>query len=75
MPRGDGRRSRQSNPSSEPDAPEERNRSEVDPLTSSPGRDLPPFEDENELIGGDGGDDIVEEEDEGEDLFGDNMAE
>ena len=75
MPRGDGRRSRQSNPSSEPDALEDRNRSEIDPLTSSPGRDLPPFEEENELLGGDGDEIADEEEEEGEDLFGDNMAE
>ncbi len=43
----------------------------MDPVTSSPGRDLPPFEDE-ELIG----DDEVrqeEEEADGEELFGDNM--
>lgn len=41
-----------------------------DPTTSSPGRDLPPFEDESELIGEGGGDG---EEDEGEELFGDDM--
>ena len=40
-----------------------------DPLTSSPGRDLPPFEDDSEL--GDGAPD--EEEEDGEELFGDNM--
>ena len=41
--------------------------------TSSPGRsDLPPFEDESELHGGDG--EVVDEEDaEGEELFGDNL--
>lgn len=43
-----------------------------DPLTSSPARDLPPFEDESELIGG-VGDDQEEMEDDGEELFGDNM--
>ena len=41
----------------------------MDPLTSSPGRDLPPFEDEN-LIGEPQNE---EEEDDGEELFGDNM--
>ncbi|KAG7160948.1 DNA replication licensing factor mcm2-like 1 [Homarus americanus] len=43
--------------------------SNVDPVTSSPGRDLPAFEDESDLIGND---QPVEEED-GEELFGDNM--
>ena len=38
-------------------------------MTSSPGRDLPPFEDESELMG----DGMVEEEGEGEELFGDNL--
>ncbi|KAK6176782.1 hypothetical protein SNE40_015016 [Patella caerulea] len=37
--------------------------------TSSPGRDLPPFEDESELNGGG----PVEEEEDGEELFGDNL--
>jgi hypothetical protein len=37
-------------------------------LTSSPGRDLPPFEDESEA-----GERRVEEEEDGEELFGDNM--
>ena len=46
-----------------------RRSSRGDPLTSSPGRDLPPFEDESELLG----DGQVEEEGEGEELFGDNM--
>ncbi|KAH9363910.1 hypothetical protein HPB48_003201 [Haemaphysalis longicornis] len=61
-------RSRSSNVASSP----------VDPVTSSPGRDLPPFEDESELLGGvgneddDGRQDDVQEED-GEELFGDNM--
>ncbi|MBN3290883.1 MCM2 factor, partial [Polypterus senegalus] len=41
-------------------------------LTSSPGRDLPPFEDESEgLLGADGLPD--EEEEDGEDLIGDDM--
>ncbi len=40
-----------------------------DPLTSSPGRDLPPFEDESELLG----EQRVEDEGEGEELFGDNL--
>ena len=38
-----------------------------DPVTSSPGRDLPPFEDESEMG------DQPEEEEEGEELFGDNL--
>ena len=37
---------------------------------SSPGRDLPPFEDEAEVLG-DG--EVNMEDDEGEELFGDNM--
>lgn len=41
-----------------------------DPTTSSPGRDLPPFEDESELLGEARGD---EEEEDGEELFGDDM--
>ena len=41
----------------------------IDPLTSSPGRDLPPFEDEGSFGGG--ADDMEDEE--GEELFGDNM--
>lgn len=40
-----------------------------DPVTSSPGRDLPPFEDESELADAP----IDEEEEEGEELFGDNF--
>ncbi len=40
-----------------------------DPVTSSPGRDLPPFEDESELLG----EHRDEEEGEGEELFGDNL--
>lgn len=40
-----------------------------DPVTSSPGRDLPPFEDESELADAA----IDEEEEEGEELFGDNF--
>ena len=42
----------------------------VDPITSSPGRDLPPFEDESALFGND---DPEQEEEEGEELFGDQM--
>jgi len=42
----------------------------MDPVTSSPGRDLPPFEDE-ELLGEPRNEE--EEEDDGEELFGDNM--
>lgn len=45
-------------------------RPQPDPTTSSPGRDLPPFEDESELLGEARGD---EEEEEGEELFGDDM--
>merc|ERR1712088_40502 len=45
-------------------------RSRMDPVTSSPGRDLPPFEDE-ELLGEPRNEE--EEEDDGEELFGDNM--
>lgn len=44
--------------------------SNVDPVTSSPGRDLPAFEDESDLVGNDA---PVEEEEDGEELFGDNM--
>jgi len=44
----------------------------VDPVTSSPGRDLPAFENEDDLIGM-GGDQPDEEDEEGENLFGDNM--
>lgn len=48
-----------------------------DPGTSSPGHDLPPFEDESELIGGVGNEEEdarpEEEEEDGEELFGDNM--
>ena len=40
-----------------------------DPATSSPGRDLPPFEDESELLG----DNPEAEEEDGEELFGDNL--
>lgn len=43
-------------------------------LTSSPGRDLPPFEDESEGLLGDGPLPGEEEEDmDGEDLIGDGM--
>uniref|UniRef100_A0A671Q7X7 Uncharacterized protein n=1 Tax=Sinocyclocheilus anshuiensis TaxID=1608454 RepID=A0A671Q7X7_9TELE len=38
-------------------------------LTSSPGRDLPPFEDESEGILGD----IIPDEEDGEELIGDGM--
>ncbi|KAG5836589.1 hypothetical protein ANANG_G00257180 [Anguilla anguilla] len=40
-------------------------------LTSSPGRDLPPFEDESEGLLGDAH--LEEEEDDGEELIGDGM--
>lgn len=42
----------------------------TDGLTSSPGRDLPPFEDETDAVLGN--EDAAEEE-EGEELFGDRM--
>ena len=42
----------------------------MDPVTSSPGRDLPPFEDED-LLGEPRNEE--EEEEDGEELFGDNM--
>ena len=45
----------------------------VDPITSSPGRDLPAFENEDDLIGGTNAGYDDEEEDDGENLFGDNM--
>ena len=45
-----------------------------DPVTSSPGRDLPPFEDEEDAaIAPDGTNMDQEEEEEGEHLFGDDM--
>ncbi|KAM9324411.1 DNA replication licensing factor MCM2 [Gastrophryne carolinensis] len=44
-----------------------------DALTSSPGRDLPPFEDESENILGDEGLPVEEEEEDGEELIGDGM--
>ncbi|WAR25901.1 MCM2-like protein [Mya arenaria] len=47
-----------------------RSRRGRDPITSSPGRDLPPFEDDSELLDDDN--QVVEEED-GEELFGDQM--
>ncbi|XP_066943700.1 DNA replication licensing factor mcm2 isoform X2 [Macrobrachium rosenbergii] len=43
--------------------------SNFDPVTSSPGRDLPAFEDESDLLGND----VPVEEEDGEELFGDNM--
>ena len=42
----------------------------TDGLTSSPGRDLPPFEDETDAVLGN--ENVVDEED-GEELFGDRM--
>ncbi len=45
----------------------------LDPLTSSPGRDLPPFEDEGDLLGDERGERDEEEEEDGENLFGDDM--
>ncbi|XP_032230725.2 DNA replication licensing factor mcm2 [Nematostella vectensis] len=44
----------------------------TDGLTSSPARDLPPFEDDTEAILGNEGSGVEEEED-GEELFGDQM--
>ncbi|KAI0232086.1 DNA replication licensing factor mcm2 [Lamellibrachia satsuma] len=46
-----------------------RQSSRGDPATSSPGRDLPPFEDESEFLG----DTHEVEEEDGEELFGDNL--
>ncbi|XP_068206069.1 DNA replication licensing factor mcm2 [Palaemon carinicauda] len=43
--------------------------SNFDPVTSSPGRDLPAFEDESDLLGND----VPVEEEDGEELFGDNL--
>ena len=40
-----------------------------DPITSSPARDLPPFEDESELLG----EEPQEDEVDGEELFGDAL--
>ena len=40
-------------------------------MTSSLGRDLPPFEDESDVVLGN--EDAVEEQEEGEELFGDRM--
>lgn len=42
-----------------------------DALTSSPGRDLPPFEDESDNLLGDEG--LPVEEEDGEELIGDGM--
>ena len=44
----------------------------VDPVTSSPGRDLPAFENVDDLLGGMGNNED-EEEGEGENLFGDDI--
>eukprot|EP00092_Neocalanus_flemingeri_P006174 GFUD01006646.1.p1 GENE.GFUD01006646.1~~GFUD01006646.1.p1 ORF type:complete len:902 (-),score=288.78 GFUD01006646.1:231-2936(-) len=60
----------------EPDTPNSRvsrnARRGVDPVTSSPGRDLPAFENEDDLLGGMGNNE-EEEEGDGENLFGDDM--
>ncbi|XP_013421596.1 DNA replication licensing factor mcm2-like [Lingula anatina] len=51
-----------------------RRSSRGDPVTSSPGRDLPPFEDESELLGETREEDEIQnEEEDGEELFGDNL--
>lgn len=42
-------------------------------MTSSPGRDLPPFEDESEGLLGDGALPEEEEDGDGEELIGDGM--
>lgn len=44
-----------------------------DVASSSPGRDLPPFEDESEILGADRENEADVEEVDGEELFGDNM--
>ena len=62
----------QEEPSSEPFSAvtsPARSRRGRDPITSSPGRDLPPFEDDSELMGTE---EPIQEED-GEELFGDNL--
>ncbi|KAH7975229.1 hypothetical protein HPB49_025278 [Dermacentor silvarum] len=71
-------RSRSSNIASPPSHGGNMPSSPADLGTSPPGRDLPPFEDESELLGGVGNeDDDVrrddEQEEDGEELFGDNM--
>uniref|UniRef100_T1J3P5 DNA replication licensing factor MCM2 n=1 Tax=Strigamia maritima TaxID=126957 RepID=T1J3P5_STRMM len=57
-------------PSSEAVSSTRSSRRNADPVTSSPGRNLPPFEDESELLG-----DArqLEDEGDGEELFGDNL--
>jgi len=52
--------------------PRDGRRGGMDPVTSSPGRDLPAFENEDDLLGGMGNAQEEEEED-GENLFGDDM--
>lgn len=47
----------------------------TDALTSSPARNLPPFEDESDAILGNDGSNEEEEEEDGIDLMGDNMME
>ncbi|XP_013785291.1 DNA replication licensing factor mcm2, partial [Limulus polyphemus] len=47
--------------------------SRPDPITSSPGRELPAFEDESELVGEVDEANVQEEEEDGEELFGDNL--
>lgn len=47
----------------------------TDALTSSPARNLPPFEDESDAILGNDGSNAEEDEEEGIDLMGDNMEE
>ena len=42
-------------------------------MTSSPGRDLPPFEDEEDAAIAPDGSNMDQEEEEGEHLFGDDM--
>ncbi|XP_002740276.1 DNA replication licensing factor mcm2-like [Saccoglossus kowalevskii] len=57
-------------PTSPRDRPEQSERSERGLFSSSPGRsDLPPFEDESELLG----EEREEEEEDGEELFGDRL--
>ncbi|XP_064614879.1 DNA replication licensing factor mcm2-like [Liolophura sinensis] len=50
-----------------------RRASRGDPVTSSPNRDLPPFEDDSELLGEPRDEAAEAEEDDGEELFGDNL--
>ena len=60
-----------SDPFSMATSPSRPSSSRPDPITSSPGRDLPPFEDESELLGEE--QQQQEEDEDGEELFGDAL--